>query len=226
MRYRVSKCIPNRHAGPLLPPHLSYWRDDTPSVAVLPTHFAISVVPHLFCCRIHPCCPPSLLTCSSAAAFAVDLVCHPHYPASPPHLFCHTPESLLRSSSHYLPSSHVICRRFLSTFSVRIFVLLWIVLYCTACSALLHTTFLTLRSDLLNNFFFSLLLRLFSLSVIFSLRSDLPRFFSTCLHCAMLQSDHSPQLCLIQSNFFISDMLNSYFSSHRMIWCLRSALIS
>ena len=31
MRHTVSRCIPNRHAGPLLPPRLSYQSNDTPS---------------------------------------------------------------------------------------------------------------------------------------------------------------------------------------------------
>ena len=185
MRYRVSKCIPNRHAGPLLPPHLSYWRDDTPSVAVLPTHFAISVVPHLFCCRIHPCFPPSLLTCSSAAAFAVDLVCHPHYPASPPHLFCHTPESLLRSSSRYLPSSHVICRRF--CLPSRFGYSSCSELFCTALPVLLFSTLLFSLSALIFSIIFSFL---------FCYGSSLsPWFFHSALICRVFSPLTFTVLC-------------------------------
>ena len=68
MRHTVSKWIPNCSAGHSSPPRLSYRSEDTPSgwysfpvnisqyVAVIPNHFSISVVPHLFCCR--PASPP------------------------------------------------------------------------------------------------------------------------------------------------------------------------
>ena len=162
-------------------------------------HISSVAVLHLLCRNIHPCCTTSPPPCSSAAFFTADIVCHPQNPKSPPLLRCFPPMSLLRSSSHYLPSSHVLWNRILSTFSDRIFSLLCVVLYYTAYSALLLTTFLTFRSDILTTFFSSILTRLFSLSVMLLLRSDLPRFFYTCLLSALLQSDHSPQLCLLRS---------------------------
>ena len=62
MRQKVSECIPNCRAGTLFPPHLSYRSGDgsrflsifAQSFAVLPTYFAIYIVPHIFCC-----CPTS-----------------------------------------------------------------------------------------------------------------------------------------------------------------------
>ena len=133
--------------------------------------------------------------------------------------------SLLRSITHYLPSFRGIFRCFLSTFSGRIFSLLFIVMYCTACSALLHTTFLTLRSDLLTKILFYFA-RLFSLSVMFSLWSYLPHIFTTCLHSALLQSDNSHQLCLILSAFSNYDLLKSDCSVHALICLLQSAWVS
>ena len=44
-------------------------------------------------------------------------------------------------------------------------------------------------------------------------------FFITWLHYALLQPDHSPQLCLLRSAFYISDLLNYYCSAHALI-CL------
>ena len=178
---------------------------------------------HLLCCCIYPCCPTSPPPCLSAAILTGHLVCHYHYPTSPPRLHCHPTAYMLWFSSHYLPSSRVLCYCCLSIFSDWIFSLLYIVLYHTACS--IHINFLTLCSDLLTTFLFSLLARLFSLCVIFSLRSNLPRFLSTCLHSALLQSDNSPHICLLQSACSISNMLNYYFYAHALIWLLRSAWI-
>ena len=135
------------------------------------------------------------------------------------------PASLLRSLSHYLPSfrvRHLCC---LSTFSGRIFSLLCVVLYCTDCSALLHNTFLTLGYDLLTINFSSLLAHLFSLYVMFSLCSYLPRFFITWLHSDMLQSYHYPQLCLLRSALSISDLTKYDWYSHAMICLLRYSWI-
>ena len=136
------------------------------------------------------------------------------------------PMSMLWSLSHYLPSFRVIFRHCLSTFSGRIFSSLCVVLYYTDFSALIHTTFLTLRSNLLTIILFFLLSRLFCLSVMFSLWSNLPRFLTTWLHSALLQSDHSPHICLVRYDFSISDMLNSNFSAHALICLLQSAWIS
>ena len=108
------------------------------------SHISSVAAPHILCHHIHPCCPTSTPPCSSAAVFTTELVCHPHYPTSPPRLHCHTPASLLRSSSHYLPSSRVLRRRHFSTLSDRIFLSLCVVLHYTDCSALLRTIFLTL----------------------------------------------------------------------------------
>ena len=57
---------------------------------------AVPIFPHLPC---HDCPPPISTS---------NLVCHSHYPASLPRLHCHPPASLLRSSSHYIPSSRVL----------------------------------------------------------------------------------------------------------------------
>ena len=81
------------------------------------------------------------------------------------------------SSLHYLPSSCVLLHRCLSNFSNQILSLLWVVMYYTACFSLIHTTFLTLCSDILTTLLFYLLALLFSLSVMFSPRSNLPRFY-------------------------------------------------
>ena len=67
---------------------------------------------------------------------------------------------------------------FLSAFSDWIFSLICIVLYYTAFSALLHTNFLTLYFDLLSKLLFYILARLFSISVMFLICSNLPHFFS------------------------------------------------
>ena len=163
------------------------------------SHISSVSVPHLLIRRIHPCCPASPSPWSSTAVFTAELVYHLHYTASPLYLHCRPPVSLLWLSSHYLPSFRVIRRRCLSTFSDRILSLLCVFLYYTDCFALIHTIFLTLRSDLLTTLFFSLLELIFSLSVMFSLRSDLQYVFSIFLHSALLQSDHPPQLCLIRS---------------------------
>ena len=194
-------------------------------VAVLPTDLSISVVPHFLRRRIHPCFPTSQSPFSSAAVTTADIVCHTCYPSSPPILHCYHPACLLRSLSHYLPSFRVPCRRCLSTCSDQIFSLLCVVLYYTACSALIQTTFLTFHSDLLTTIFCSLLARLFSLSVMLFLCSNLPRFFLTCLQYNLLQSDHSSQICLLLSAFSISDMVNSDWSALSLIWLFRSSLI-
>ena len=115
----------------------------------LTSHIYSVAVLHLLCHRIRTCCLTSTPPCLSAAVLTTDLVCHCHYPASPPRLPCYPPTSLLRSSLHYISLFHVLCRRCLYTLSNRIFSLLYIVLYYTACSALLYTTFITLRSDLI-----------------------------------------------------------------------------
>ena len=140
------------------------------------SHISSVAVPHILHRRIHPCFFAYPSPCFSAAVFTSDLVCHPYYSAYPPHLHCYPPASLLQYLLHYLPSFHVLRWRCLSTFSDRIFSLLYVVLYYTACSSLLHTTFFTIRSDLITALFFSLLERLFSISVMFLLRSNLPRF--------------------------------------------------
>ena len=139
-------------------------------------HISSVAVQHILCRRIHPCCPTSPPAFSYAAVFTVNLVYHPHYTAYPPRLHYHHPASLLRLSSHYLPSSCVLRRRCLSTFSDQIFSLLYVVLYYTDFSALLHTTFLTLRYYLITTLLFYFFERLFSLSVMSSLLSYLLRF--------------------------------------------------
>ena len=155
------------------PSPLPFFQSILPSPS---SHISSVAVPHLLRRHIHTCCTTSPSPLLHVAVFAAGLVCHPYYTASPPHLHFHSPASLLRFSSHYLPSSHVLCRGFLSTSLDRIFSSLCVVLYYTDCSALLHTTFLTLCSDLLTTLLFYLLARIFSLSVLFLLRSNLPRF--------------------------------------------------
>ena len=114
-------------------------------------------------------CPPPV-----SASY---LVYHPHYPPSLPRLHCRPPASLLLSSLHYLPPSRLLCRRCLSAFSDWMFSLLCIVLHYTAQSALLHTKFLTILSDLLPTLFSSLLACIFSLSVMFLLCYNQLRFY-------------------------------------------------
>ena len=201
-----------------MPSMLPSFQPISPSLS---SHISsIAVVPHLLRHHIHPYCPASAPPWSSTDVFTTDLVFHKYYPASPPRLHCYPPASLLRSLSHYLPSFRALLRRCLSTFYDRIFSSLCIVLYYTAWSALLHTTFLTLQSDLLTTIFFSLLEQLFSLSVMFSLRSDLPRFSSLAftLLCSNLIITH--QFYLLRSDCLISDMLNYYCSTHDLIFLL------
>ena len=52
-----------------------------------------------------------------------------------------------------------------------------------------------------------------------SLRSYLPRFFSTCLHSNLIQYDHPPHLCLLRSACSTSDILNYDCCAHALI-CL------
>ena len=133
------------------PNPLPFFQPISPS----PLYYISSVaVPHLVHRRIHTCCPVSPPPFSSAAVFTADLVYHTYYPESPPRLHCYPPASLMRSLSHYLSSSRVLCCRCLSTFSDRILSSLCIVMYYTVFSSLLHTTFLTIPSDLLTTVFF------------------------------------------------------------------------
>ena len=233
MRHTVSKRIPNHRAGPLLPPSLSFWSDDTPSdsysfpVDILPvclrffqlispsplSHISSVSVPHIFCRHIHTCFPVYPPQCSSTDVFTAYFTCHPHYPDSPPHLHCRPPASMLRLSSHYLPSSRVLCRRCFYTFSDQIFSSLCVVLYYTAFSDLLHTNFITLRSDLLTTVFFSVLARLFSLCVMLLLCSNLPLFL------------HLPSLRFALILSFLSDMSTLICLHHlwsTQLWLLRS----
>ena len=166
LRLLVVPCI-------YLPSPLPFFQSISPSSS---SQISSVSVLHLLRRHIHPCCPASPPPCSPAAVFTSDLVCHPHYTAYPLRLHCHHPVSLLRYSSHYLPSSCVFLRRCLSTFSDRISSLLYIFLYYTDWYATTHTTFLTLRSDLLTMILFYFFARLFSLSAMFLLRSNLPRF--------------------------------------------------
>ena len=107
---------------------------------------------------------------------------------------------------------------FITTYTIGIFI-------CrdTVCWS---ATLLALCSYITTTLFFSLLAQLFSLSVFFSLISDLPNFFSACLQCALLQSDHPPHLYLLRSACSISDILDYDCSAHALIWFLLSAWIS
>ena len=134
-----------------IPSPSPFFQPISPSLS---SHISSVAVPHLLCRRIHPCCTASPPPCSSAAVFTADLVCNFYYPAYPPCLHCHLPTSLLWFSFHYLPSSHILRHRCLSNFSDRIVSSLCIVLYYTACSAMLHTNFLTLHSDLITTLSF------------------------------------------------------------------------
>ena len=188
-----------------------------------PSHISSVAVPHLLCHCIHPCCPASPSPFSSAAVFTADLVCHPHYPISPPCLHCHPPASLLCSSSHYLPLFRVLRRLCLSTFSDRIFSFIYVVLYYTVCSALLHTNFLTLRSDLITTLFFSILARLFSISVIFSLCYDLPRFSP--LDFTPLCSNLTITLISVCSYLLAPSLICSTMIAPLMLWFTCSDLL-
>ena len=170
--------VPCRYFPSLSP----FFQPISPSLL---SQISFAALPHLLHLSIHACCYASPPPFSSAAVFTADLDCHPYYPASPARLHCYPNASLFHSLSHYLPSFCVLSRRCLSTFSNWIFSLLYVVLHYTAFSALIHTTFLNLRSYLLTKLFFYLLVRLLSLSVMFSLCSDILRFF---LHLPSLRS--------------------------------------
>ena len=236
----VRRCL---RRWPCLPSPLS-WSNDTPfRLVVVPcqylarpspsfkpispsllSHISSVAVPHLLCRHIHPCCTASPPTCSSASVFTSELFCHPYYPASPTHLHFCPPAYLLRYLLHYLTLSHVLCRRCLSTLSDRIFLSLCVNMYYTAISALLHTNFLILLSDLLTMVLFSFLERLSFLSVVFSLCFDMPHFSSTWLHSALIQSHHSPWIYLLQYSYSIYNMLNYDCYAHALICLLQSAL--
>ena len=202
------------------------------SVAVLPPYFAISVVPHFFCCRpAYPPPPyPSLLSRISAIVLARRCLrrwhCLPYLlsriSAAPPLVSSRVSIAFLIALSSIvsctLPS--------LFFYLLRLdFLLAMTVLYYTYCSALLHTNFLTLCSDIITTPFFYFGWDLFSLrNVLDPLRYA--GFFFACLHSDLLQSYHSTQLCLLWPAFSISDILNSDCSAHSLICLLRSALIS
>ena len=90
-------------------------------------------------------------------------------------------------------------RCFLYSFSNRIFSLLCVVLYYTACSDLLHTYFIDICSDIITTISFSHFgTYLLSLpDVPAPLRSAV--FFSTCFHSTLLQYDNYSYLCLLRS---------------------------
>ena len=160
---------------------LSFFQPISPSLS---SHIYSVAVPHLLCHRIYPCCPASPPPFLSATVFTADLVFHPHYPAFPPCLHCHTYASLLRFSSHYLLSSRVICCRCLSTFSDRIFSLLCIVLYYTVCSDLLRTLS-SLSTLIFAQHFYFLFWHVSSLSLWCSRSAPICRVF---LHLPSLRS--------------------------------------
>ena len=187
------------------------------------SHIYSVSVPHFLRRHIYPCCPTFLTQCLSAAVFTADFVCHPHYPASSPRLHCHPPMSLLQLSSHYLPLSRVHRRRCLSTFSDQIFSSLCFNMYCSACSTLIHTNFLTLRSDLLTTVLFSFLDHLFSVSVMFSFRSDMP-YFSP-LYFNMICSNLIILLISICSDLLAPSLICSTLIAPLMIWSTCSDLL-
>ena len=202
------------------------------SVAILPTHFTISVIPHLICCRPispPPPCPSLLSHISSTVLFRH---CLHRWPCLP---------SLLHfiSTAPPLLSSHV---------SVVVLITLSSIVPCTSPPLFVYL----LRSDILLAMRFYVLHCLlrsaphwfshsplwyshytfpfYFVTSILSLRDVLAplqsaAFFSTCLHSNLLQSDHSPKLYLLRSACFVSDMLNSDFSSRSLIFLLQLALI-
>ena len=181
-----------------LPNLLPFFQPIFPSLL---SHISSVAVPHHLCYHIHFCCLASPPPCMSAAVLPTDLFFHPKYSISPPRLHCYPCASLLQSLLYYLPSFGVIHRRCLSTFSDRIFSLLCVLLYYTACSALLQSIFLGLRSDPLTTLFFSIFAWLFSLSVIFH-SAPIYRIFlhlpSICYDPIWsLPSDMSDLICLI-----------------------------
>ena len=113
-----------------------------------------------------------------------------------------------------------------SSLSDQIFSSLFVVLHYTDIFSLICTTFLTFWSNLLNIIIASLLARVFSLSLMFSLHSDLPHFFSTCLHSDPLQSVHFPQIYLLQSSCPVSILINYDFSDRALFCLFQSAWIS
>ena len=120
--------VPCQYFPSLLP----FFQPISPSPSSYISYVAIS---NLLRYRIHTCCTASPPPCSSVSVFTADLVCHPHYPASPWCLHCHPPVSLLWFSSHYCPSSRVLHHRCLSTFLYLILALRCSVLHCLIHSA-------------------------------------------------------------------------------------------
>ena len=171
-----------------------------------------SPVPHLLCHRIH--LPTSLLTlyplfCISTATIICNSSPPPTLSIIPiiphlyrfsivilPHLFCSTHCIFLHCPAHL---AAIVCLTFQLGSSLD---LCRSILHYTAHSALLHTNFITICSDLLTTLLYSVLAHIFSLCVMFLLHSNMPHFSSTCLHSAMLKSDHSTSalstlICLI-----------------------------
>ena len=100
----------------------------------LSSHISYVAGPYILRRRIHPWCPASPPPCLSADVFIADLVCHPHYPASPLRLRCYPSASLSRSSLHCLPSSRILrCRFFVYLLGSDIL----LAMYCSVLHCLL-----------------------------------------------------------------------------------------
>ena len=124
------------------------------SVAGLITNFAISVVPHLICFRS----TSPLLSYTSMFSYISSTVLFRRCLHFWPCLTSLPPVSLLRSLSHYLPSFRVLCFCCLPTFSGRVFSSICIVLFYTACYALLCSTIIFSLYDMIFLLHFSFLL--------------------------------------------------------------------
>ena len=200
------------------------------SFAVLPTKF----------CHLHHPTSVLLPSCISSAILSIPIVPHLRHRARPP---LYSPLTLPaisiiphihRASVVVLPclccGPHpIIFHRPVYFAAVvclisRIGYSPWSELFCTTLIAPHYFSHSLLWSSHYV-IFFSFDTTLLSLRDVFD---TLPyvAFFSTCIHSALLQSNHSPQLCLFLSNCSISDLLNSDCSAHTMICLRRYALIT
>ena len=99
--------------------------------------------------------------------------------------------------------------------------------FCTTLLDLLCYTLIFSLSDLIFSLRFSFFFwHVSSISPWCSCYASICHIFTTCLHSAVLQSDHFPQICLLRSVLSITDMLNYDCSVHALICLLRSDWIS
>ena len=175
------------------------------------SHISSDAVPHILRRRIHPCCPASLPQCSFAAVFTSDLVCHPYFPR-----LCCSPYHIIFNHSVYFAA--VVC--------------LPSPVVSSPCSASFFTTLLDLLCSTLifslSPLIFSLqfpphLARLFYLSVMFSLCSDMQRFSP--LAFTQFCSNFINSLRSVCSNMLSPYLICSTLITLLMLWFACSYLL-